>query len=68
MDMTSLMFSMLFGAAGMGYMMYGKSMSALVPIGAGLGLMIVPYLISNLIVLSVVGVGLMAVPFVIRAD
>jgi hypothetical protein len=68
MDMTSLMFSMLFGAVGMGFMLYGKKMAAFVPIGAGLGLMIVPYLITNLIVLSVVGLALMAAPFVIRGD
>lgn len=68
MDMTSLMLSMVFGAAGMGYMMYGKSMSSLLPIGAGLGLMVVPYVIPNLVVLSIVGVALMAVPFVVRAD
>ena len=68
MDMTSLMLSLLFGAVGMGFLMYGKSMSALVPIGAGLALMVVPYFISNLIVLSIVGVGLTAVPFVVRAD
>ena len=68
MDMTSLMLSLLFGAVGMGFMMYGKSMSALVPIGAGLALMVVPYFISNLILLSIVGAGLTAIPFVIRTE
>ena len=66
MDMTSLMMSLLFGTVGMGFLMYGKSMSSLVAIGAGLGLMVAPYFIGNMIVLGVVGVALMAVPFVVR--
>jgi hypothetical protein len=68
MDMTGITISLLFGAVGMGFMMYGKKMAAFVPIGAGLGLMLVPYFISNLIVLVIVGLALMAVPFVVRAD
>jgi hypothetical protein len=68
MDMTGITISLLFGAVGMGFMMYGKKMAAFVPIGAGLGLMLVPYFISNLIALVIVGLALMAVPFVVRAD
>jgi len=68
MDMTSLMLSLLFGTVGMGFMMYGKQMSSLVPIGAGLALMIAPYLIPNLVVLSIVGLVLIGVPFVVRAE
>lgn len=66
MDMTSVTFSLLFGAVGMAFMMYGKKMAAFVPIGAGLGLMLVPYFISNLIALTIVGLVLMAVPFVVK--
>ena len=68
MDMTSLMMSLLFGTVGMGFLMYGKSMSSFVAIGAGLGLMIAPYLIGNLIVLGIVGVALVGVPFVVRGE
>ena len=68
MDMTSMTLSLLFGAVGTAFMIYGKKMAALVPIGAGLGLMVVPYFISNFIVLTIVGVVLAAVPFVVRAD
>jgi len=66
MDMTSLMVSLLFGTVGMGFLMYGKSMSSLVPIGAGLGLMIAPYLITNMVLLVVVGLALMGTPFYLR--
>jgi hypothetical protein len=46
--------------------MYGKSMGRLVPIGAGMALMIVPYFIANVIALLVVCLALAAVPFFLR--
>jgi len=67
MDFTSLMFSMLFGTVGMGFMMYGKKAGELIPVGVGLGLMIFPYFISNMAILFVVCSALMAVPFVLRS-
>ena len=67
MDFTSLMFSMLFGTVGMGFMMCGKKAGELIPVGVGLGLMIFPYFISNLAILLIVCSALMAVPFVLRS-
>ena len=61
-----LMFELLFGLAGMGFCMYGKSAGRLVPLLAGAGLMVFPYFLSNLIALIVVGLLLSAVPFVLR--
>jgi hypothetical protein len=59
---------LLFGAVGMAFLLYGKKMAAVVPMVAGLGLMVVPYFITNLILLTIVGVLLTAVPFVVRAE
>lgn len=66
MDPTSLMLSMLAGLAGMGMMMYAKSAQRLTPMVSGLGLMLLPYFISNLIVLAMVCGGLICLPFVFR--
>ena len=66
MDMTSLMLSLLFGCVGMGFMMYGKSSSQMIPVGAGLALMICPYFIANVIVLLIVCTVLSVLPFVLR--
>ena len=51
MDMNSLMVSLLFGAIGMGMFMYGKKAGRMVALGAGVGLMIVPYFIPNVIII-----------------
>ncbi len=68
MDMNQLMLSMVFGTIGLGMFMYGKKEVRFVPLGAGLGLMVLPYFISNLLLMSGVCVALMALPWVIKQD
>lgn len=66
MDATSLMLSLLFGTAGIGYLMYGKKAGVVLPMIAGLGLILLPYFISNVAVMSVVCIVLMVIPFLLR--
>ncbi len=66
MDMTTLMLSMLFGAVGLGFFMYGKNSGLIVPMGVGLLLSVCPYFIANVAVLLIVCGGLSVVPFVVR--
>jgi hypothetical protein len=66
MDSTTLLLSMLFGSIGVGYVMYAKNMAKWVPAGAGFGLLVLPYFISNVPVLVIVCLLLMALPFVVR--
>jgi hypothetical protein len=63
MDTTNLTLSLVFGAAGIGYFVFGKKMSLFVPLGAGLGLMVLPYFISNNWLLVMVCLAMMALPF-----
>ena len=69
MDLPSpavLFWSILFGAIGLGYFMYGKKQVAIVPMVCGVALMVYPYFVSNTIVLVAIGVVLAAVPYFIR--
>ena len=66
MDTNILMASFFFGLVGLGMFLYGKKAGRMIPLGAGLGLMVVPYFLSNLAVLIVVGCVLMGVPWVVR--
>ena len=66
MDMNTLMASFVFGMVGLGMVMFGKKAGRFVPMAAGAALMAVPYVISNLIALIVVGVALSAAPWIVR--
>lgn len=66
MDTNSLMLSLLFGAIGMGMFMYGKKAGRMVPLGAGLALMVVPYCVPNPIALLIVCSVITVLPWFLR--
>lgn len=66
MDGNSLMVSFAFGMVGMGMFLFGRKAGRLVPLGAGLVLMTVPYFIANLAILLVTCCALTILPFVVR--
>jgi len=67
MEGTSLLiWGMLFGAIGLGFFTYGRRQKAVVPLLTGIALFVFPYLISNVIMLVIVGVILVALPYFIR--
>ena len=66
MDTNSLLVSSLFGTLGMGMFMYGKKAGRLVPLAAGLALLVVPYCIPNLIAMTATCCVITAVPWFLR--
>ena len=66
MDTGTLMASLFFGLIGMGMLMYGRKVFRPVPIVVGLILMVLPYFISNLIIMLVICSALTAVPWFLR--
>jgi hypothetical protein len=66
LDTSSLLWGLLFGSIGLGFLIYGRKQKAVVPLVCGLALMIFPYFISNTILLITMGVVLMAVPYFLR--
>ena len=63
--MNSLFVGIIAGAVGMGYFIYGKRQTKLVPMLAGVLLCIYPYFTDSLVWLCVIGVLLMVVPFLV---
>ena len=63
--MSSLFIGVVAGAIGMGYFIYGKRQTKVVPMVAGALLCIYPYFIDSLLSLSLIGLFLMAAPFLI---
>ena len=68
MDSVSLMYSLVFGTLGFGFLLYGKNAARLIPLGAGLGLMVFPCFITSVPIMLAVCIPLAAAPFVIRGS
>jgi hypothetical protein len=61
-----IMWSVLFGAIGMGYFVYGKRQRAIVPLCIGMVLCVFPYFVASVTSLLIMGVILVAIPYFIR--
>jgi hypothetical protein len=66
MGESSLIWGVVFGAIGLGYFVYGKKQRAVVPLLAGVVLMVLPYFISNSWLLVLLGGGIASVPYFLR--
>jgi hypothetical protein len=66
MNASTLMWGVIFGSIGLGFFVYGKKQKAIIPLLSGLGLIVFPYLISNLFLLIIAGLVLVALPFFIK--
>ncbi len=62
---TALILSVVFGAFGTAYFIYGKRQQQIVPLLAGVVLCVFPYFISNTLLMVLVGVALLVTPFII---
>jgi hypothetical protein len=65
-DTSSLLWGLLFGSIGLGFFVYGRRQKTVVPLACGVALMIVPYLVSNNMLLVTLGVALIAIPYFVR--
>ena len=63
LDTSSLMWGVLFSSIGLGFFLYGKKQKAVVPLVCGLGLMVMPYFISNILLLVAASIALMVIPY-----
>jgi hypothetical protein len=61
-----LVIGVLLGALGLGYFVYGRKQRAVVPLVCGLVLMVIPYFVSNAVLLVAVGAVLAAMPYLLR--
>jgi hypothetical protein len=66
MDLNWLMLSTLFGLFGLGFFLYGKKAQRLVPLLVGIALMVVPYFISNLWLMTGVCLAMTSLPWFLR--
>ena len=65
-DANQLLWGMLFGAFGLGFFIYGKKQGATVPLLCGIGLFIVPYIVTSVPAMIMFGTLLCVLPFLIK--
>ena len=65
-DSASLIFSVLFGAIGIGFCLYGRRQKQLVPWISGVALMVVPYFVDSAAAIVALCAGFMALPYFFR--
>ena len=66
MNTTSLVFGVLYGSIGLGYLIYGRRQQKGIALISGIVLCVFPYFISNIVLLILIGLPLIALPFYIR--
>ena len=65
-DTSMLLWGVVFGSIGFGFFIYGKKQQAVVPLVAGIALIVIPYVVSNLYLLLLAGIILVALPYFVR--
>jgi hypothetical protein len=65
-DTSTLLWGVVFGSIGLGFIIYGRKQQAVVPLVVGIALFVVPYVIANLYLLLLAGVVLVALPYFVR--
>lgn len=63
---TLLLWGLLFGAIGIGFLTYARKQKAVVPLISGIALLVLPYFFSNVYLLVLSGTVLVALPYFIR--
>jgi hypothetical protein len=66
MDGSTLLWGILYGSIGLGYFVYGKKQQRFIPLLSGIGLMVFPYFVSNVLISVAIGAVLMALPFFLQ--
>lgn len=63
---SALLWGLLFGSIGIGYLVYGRRQRAPVPFLAGLGLILFPYFIEGTWWMLLTGAAFIALPLVVK--
>jgi hypothetical protein len=67
MSESILLWGLLFSSIGVGFFLYGKQQRTVVPLLCGLGLIVYPYFMPNVVTLVAIGIVLAAIPYFFRS-
>ncbi len=67
-DSDTFFWSLIFGAIGAGYFIYGKNQRNPVMMGLGAALCVYPYFVTDLVLTLIIGTALTLAPFFLRKE
>jgi hypothetical protein len=67
MSESILLWGLLFSSIGVGFFLYGKQQRTVVPLLCGVGLIVYPYFMPNVVTLVAIGIVLAAIPYFFRS-
>ena len=65
-SVASIVWGTLFGAIGVGYFLYGKRQSMIMPLVCGIALMVYPWFVPGAFWIVMIGIVLAALPLFLR--
>jgi hypothetical protein len=65
-EQSALLWGLLFGSIGIGYLVYGRRQRAPIPFLAGLGVILVPYFIEGTGWMLLMGAAFIALPRLVK--
>jgi len=63
---TTLFLGLIFGSIGLGYLIYGRKQKHGIALISGVALCALPYLVSDVLFITLIGVGVMVLPFLFK--
>ena len=61
-----LLWGVVFSSVGLGFFIYGKKQTMIIPLVCGVALMVYPYFMPNTVALILTGLVLVAIPYFFR--
>ena len=61
-----MLWSLLFGSIGFGFILYGKKQRAAIPFCVGIALCTFTYFITNIMLVLIIGAILLAIPYFVK--
>ena len=66
-SLSSIILGVIFGAIGVGYIIFGKNEKRGIPMLMGVTLCVYPYFVTSIILSIIIGLALMTVPMFVKA-
>ena len=63
---SELLWGVVFSSVGLGFFIYGKKQTMIIPLVCGVALMVYPYFMPNTVALVLAGLVLVAIPYFFR--